>query len=174
MDDLATVRVLIVDDHEPTRRILSAMLLGAGIRRIKQAENGEDALALVRTWSPDVAFFDYHMGEMDGVGLTKAVRLMKHGADRFLPIIMMTAHSDEVRMRNARDAGVSEIIVKPATTSIVLDRLSRVIFKPRPFVETPDYFGPDRRRHADADDDGPRRRSTDAAAPIAEPDRLED
>ena len=58
----------------------------------------------------------------------------------------------------ARDAGVTELIVKPVTASAVISRLGAVIYHPRQFVRTDDYFGPCRRRKAMADYSGPERR----------------
>jgi two-component system chemotaxis response regulator CheY len=61
----------------------------------------------------------------------------------------------------ARDAGVTEFVVKPITAKAILDRIQAVIFGPRPFVKTDGYFGPDRRRANAAGYAGPFRRATD-------------
>ncbi len=53
-------------------------------------------------------------------------------------------------------------MVKPVTARAVLDRLNNVIFKPRPFIRTAEYFGPDRRRRQDPAFEGPWRREGDA------------
>jgi hypothetical protein len=59
---------------------------------------------------------------------------------------------------------VNEFLGKPVTAKSILQRLDMVIMKPRPFVSTPRYFGPDRRRKAQPDHDGPKRRASDAHA----------
>jgi DNA-binding response OmpR family regulator len=74
---------------------------------------------------------------------------------------MMTGHSEKSRVTEARDAGVTEFVVKPITAKAVFDRIQAVIMRPRPFVKTDDYFGPDRRRTNSANYKGQRRRSTD-------------
>ena len=76
---------------------------------------------------------------------------------------MMTGHSEKSRVYEARDAGVTEFVVKPITAKAIFDRIQAVIFRPRPFVKTADYFGPDRRRSGSAVYTGPLRRSTDHA-----------
>jgi two-component system, chemotaxis family, chemotaxis protein CheY len=75
---------------------------------------------------------------------------------------MMTGHSEKSRVTEARDAGVTEFVVKPITAKAIFDRLNAVIFKPRPFVKTEGYFGPDRRRTDARGFKGPYRRATDA------------
>src|ERR1700761_9036360 len=79
----------------------------------------------------------------------------------YLPIVMMTGHSEKSRVVEARDAGVTEFIAKPLTAKSVLERLQAVIYRPRPFVRTATYFGPDRRRRDDPAHVGPWRRAAD-------------
>jgi two-component system chemotaxis response regulator CheY len=77
---------------------------------------------------------------------------------------MMTGYADRDRVKQARDAGVSEFLVKPITAKGVLDRLAITAFRPRPFVKAQNYIGPDRRRVERADIGVPRRRAADARA----------
>ena len=77
---------------------------------------------------------------------------------------MMTGHSEKNRVMEARDAGVTEFVVKPITAKAVFDRIQAVIIRPRSFIKTEDYFGPDRRRTSSASYKGPKRRSTDQIA----------
>ena len=80
-------------------------------------------------------------------------------------------HSTMRRIAEARDAGVNEILAKPVTVRGVLSRISEVIENPRPFVRTPDYFGPERRRRADPNYTGKMRRAADRLRP---PTMIED
>jgi DNA-binding response OmpR family regulator len=64
----------------------------------------------------------------------------------------------------ARDAGVNEFVAKPVTARTLLDRIVATIYRPRAFVRTKDYFGPDRRRRADPDYAGPLRRAAELEA----------
>lgn len=74
---------------------------------------------------------------------------------------MMTGHSERSRVYEARDAGVTEFIVKPITAKAVLDRLNAVIMRPRPFIRSRDYVGPCRQRRDAPDYAGPFRRSSE-------------
>jgi DNA-binding response OmpR family regulator len=116
-----------------------------------------------------VAFVDFQMAPVDGVEFTQLVRNASDSPNPFLPVIMLTGHADRARVEEARDAGVTEFIVKPVTARAVLDRLNNVINRPRSFVRTDDYFGPDRRRRQDPAYDGPWRRKGDAAGAVGNP-----
>ena len=67
-------------------------------------------------------------------------------------------------MAEARDLGVTEMLAKPYSIDGVATRLLQVIDRPRQFVHTGDYFGPDRRRHQVAFSDRDRRKITETSA----------
>ncbi len=108
-----------------------------------------------------MAIVDFQMSPIDGVEFTRLVRNAADSPNPFLPIIMLTGHAAKARVEEARDAGVTEFVVKPVTARAVLDRINAVILRPRPFVRTGEYFGPDRRRRQDPEFKGPWRRKGD-------------
>ena len=158
---LSTMRVLLVDDNQHMRSIVSAVLAGVGVLQVRECWDGAEALDALRQWPADVAIVDYQMSPIDGVEFTKLVRNAADSPNPFLPIIMLTGHAERLRVMECRDAGVTEFVVKPVTARAVLDRLNNVIFKPRPFIRTAEYFGPCRRRRQDPAFEGPWRRSDD-------------
>jgi DNA-binding response OmpR family regulator len=109
----------------------------------------------------DIAFVDFKLGGLDGLDFCKRIRLDPRCPNRYLPIIMITAYSERKRVIEALNAGVDEFLVKPVRAIDVANRVNAVIERRRPFVETQDYFGPDRRRHADPRHKGPWRRADD-------------
>lgn len=151
------------------RAITTAVLQSAGIRKVREAADGAAALEVLREHSVDLVIVDFNMFPLDGVEFTRLVRNSPDSANPYLPIIMMTGHSGKERVYAARDAGVTEFLVKPITAKAVLDRIHSVIWKPRPFVKTEGYFGPDRRRVAPPGYRGPYRRAIDAAHEPADP-----
>ena len=163
MSALHSLQVLLVDDNQHMRAIVAAILKGAGIGRTYEVADGSEALRVLRERSIDLAIVDFNMFPLDGVEFTRLVRNSPDSANPYLPIIMMTGHSEKHRVYEARDAGVTEFVVKPITAKAVFDRIQAVIMRPRPFVKTDDYFGPDRRRTHSANYKGQRRRSTDVA-----------
>ncbi|RZJ02439.1 MAG: response regulator [Brevundimonas sp.] len=164
MSALQAIQVLIVDDNQHMRAITSAVLGSAGIRKVVEAIDGATALEMLKDHAIDLAIVDFNMSPLDGVEFTRLVRNSPDSANPYLPIIMMTGHSERSRVYEARDAGVTEFVVKPITAKAVLDRIQAVIWRPRPFVKTDAYFGPDRRRLSSPTYNGPKRRSTDQAS----------
>lgn len=160
MASLESLRILIADDNTHMRRIVAGILKGLGVKMIREAHDGAEALAILREWSADVAIVDFRMDPIDGVEFTRLVRNAADSKNPFLPIIMLTGYADRTRVFEARDAGVTEMVVKPVTPRALVSRLNAVIFAQRPFVKTEDYFGPDRRRATGAKYDGPERRQS--------------
>ncbi|CAN5355223.1 response regulator [soil metagenome] len=162
MSALQALSVLLVDDNQHMRAITSAILQSAGIRKIREVSDGAMALEALRDQAVDLAIVDFNMFPLDGVEFTRLVRNSPDSANPYLPIIMMTGHSEKHRVMEARDAGVTEFVVKPITAKAVFDRIQAVIIRPRAFVKTDGYFGPDRRRGGATNYRGPMRRATDA------------
>jgi CheY-like chemotaxis protein len=148
MDTLSDIKVLIVDDHEPMRDILTAMLKTAGADEIREAINGEEALEILAEFEADLVITDERMTPVSGVDLTRAIRAGVDGGNPYLPVIMVTGHAERPLLERARDAGVHEFLAKPVSASMLYARLQRVIENPPPFVRSDTYFGPDRRRRA--------------------------
>jgi len=168
MTSLAAVQILLIDDNPHMLTIASAVLRSAGIRKVLEAGDGATGLQMLREHPIDMVIVDYNMFPLNGVEFTRLVRNSPDSVNPYLPIIMMTGHSGKERAYAARDAGVTEFLVKPITAKAVLDRIQSVIWRPRPFVKTEGYFGPDRRRVTPPGYQGPFRRAIDAAIKPAE------
>lgn len=158
---LSALKVMVADDNVHLRAIVVSILSGIGINKVEECSDGETALKLLRNWGPDIAIVDYQMDPVDGVKFTQLVRNAPDSVNPELPIIMLTGYADKTRVCEARDAGVTELIVKPVTPRAVFDRVNAVIFRPRPFIRADGYFGPCRRRRQDPKFHGPWRRKTD-------------
>jgi DNA-binding response OmpR family regulator len=131
---------------------------------VHECRDGAQALDFVKREPVDIAIVDFHMEPVDGVQFTKLIRKGPDSPNPMLPIIMLTGSGEKTRVFEARDAGVTEFIVKPMTTRALYDRINAVVFRPRPFVRSAIYFGPCRRRRQDPAFTGPFRRSADAQA----------
>lgn len=158
---LSALRVLVADDNAHMRAIVVTILNGIGIAKVLECGDGAQALDSLKHHQIDIAIVDFHMTPVDGVEFTHLVRQSPDSNCPQLPIIMLTGYADRTRVCEARDAGVTEFIVKPVTARAVVDRINAVIFKPRPFIRADGYFGPCRRRRQDPKFFGPFRRSTD-------------
>jgi two-component system, chemotaxis family, chemotaxis protein CheY len=158
---LAALDLLIVDDNAQMRTIVGTVLAAAGVRKLHYAPDGRRGLEVLVKTPIDIVFVDYEMPVMNGLEFISAVRALATG-ERYVPVIMLTGHSDLKRITAARDRGVNEFLGKPVTAKSILTRLNTVIMHPRPFVSAPNFFGPERRRKAAPPDyGGPKRRSGD-------------
>jgi two-component system, chemotaxis family, chemotaxis protein CheY len=162
---LAALRLLVIDDNKQMRTIVGSVLLAAGARHIHYAPDGRSGLDVLAEQSIDVVYVDYEMPAMNGLDFISAVRRLTTSA-QYMPIIMLTGHSDRQRLDAARDRGVTEFLCKPVTARAILTRLDAVIMNPRPFVQSPDYFGPCRRRTRQGFHEGPLRRSSDTSGVV--------
>lgn len=156
--DFAKLRVLVIEDNQNMRRLVRTLLSGLGCREIHEAEDGAAGLEVFREYAPDIVVSDWVMPIMDGLDFTRAVRSPTLSANPYVPIIILSGYSERSRVVAARDAGVTEFIVKPISPKSLHNRLVAVVASPRPFVETKDFFGPDRRRTSAINYQGPERR----------------
>ncbi len=148
--------VLVVEDNSYLGAFLMQSLKAMGVGNIRYAEHGGEAIDVLRLMamdptkaglmSVDLIMSNWQMSPVDGMMLLRWVRRHKESPNRFIPFVMVTGYADQDKVGEARDMGVTEILAKPFSIDSVAQRLLQVIDKPRQFVHTPSYFGPDRRR----------------------------
>lgn len=161
-EPLSQLRMLIVDDNERMLAIVGAVLKAAGVRDLAFAADGAEALDILARDCFDCMYCDFEMPRMNGLDLVTRVRAPDSN-HCYLPIIMLTGYSDYAHLSLARDVGVTEFLRKPVAARDILMRLEAVILRPRAFVATPAYFGPDRRRSRQTAYMGERRRAGERA-----------
>lgn len=160
---MAALKVLVVDDNAAMRGIVRAVLSAFGCTHIKEAADAKSALATLSQDHTDVLILDWKMKPVDGLALVKRLRDPKKSPNPYIPILMLSAYSEAAKVRIARDAGVTEFLVKPFNSGALYARLAAIVNRPRPFVRTKAFFGPDRRR-MEATHEGPERREEDPIA----------
>lgn len=146
MADFSNVRALVIDDNAHMIQIVRSLLLGFGITRTYESRDAAEAFDIARQEAIDFIIVDYQMPILDGLEFTRMVRTAKDTRNSFIPIILLTAHTERSRIMAARDAGVTEVCAKPITAIQLWMKIAAVVNAPRPFVRAPNYFGPDRRR----------------------------
>lgn len=150
---------MIIDDSRNMRELLLTMLHGFGIGTVTQAGDGAEALLKLQDAKPDIVFVDWSMEHLDGASFVRTLRNDASNPMRHVPIIMITGHADLEHVTKARDAGINEFMVKPVSGRALAARLETLIHRPRPFVRTSHYYGPDRRRKTEAYEGDERRAS---------------
>ncbi len=156
--DFNRLRFLVIDDNAHMRRIIRTLLHGFGAREVYEAEDGAAGLDAFNHYQPDIILTDWAMPIFDGLELAQMIRQPGVNANPFVPIIMLTGHTEKTRVTAARDAGITEFLAKPISAKALYERLVNVIANPRPFIKTKTYFGPDRRRGVNSTYSGPERR----------------
>lgn len=140
------IRVLLVEDNAHMRKLLKALLEAVGVRDIVEAHDGGLAWMAMKKEPVDFALIDWEMYPVDGLELVRKIRTDPDSPNPFLPVIMVTAHTERSRVMKARDLGVTEFLAKPVSAQSLSQRIEELIERPRPYIRTREFFGPDRRR----------------------------
>lgn len=150
--------VLVAEDTMPLRKLLVSVLDTMGVGKIFTASDGADAYRIFTEQNPDIVITDWHMQPVSGMELVNNIRKNPKSPNKMVPIILMSGYTAMTRVAVARDEGATEFLVKPFTAQDLAMRIAYVITKPRDFVDSSDYFGPDRRRGRRKTYAGPERR----------------
>lgn len=139
---LADLSLLIVDDQADMLRLLRGILISFGITRIMDARDGEEALILLRHKHPTFVITDWEMEPMDGFTFVHHVRNRRNGADAQVPVVMMSANAEPVRIQAARKLGVAQFVLKPIVPNHLRQRMQWVLDNPIRYVEVGDQWLP--------------------------------
>ena len=159
--------ILVAEDTVPMNKLVKSILDTLGFGTVYQAHNGEQAYELFCKHRPDIVLTDWVMSPVDGIELTRLIRTDGQSPNRMVPIIMLTGYSAIHRVVVARNAGVTEFLVKPLSAQALHQRVLNVIAHPRSFIRTQTFFGPDRRRTKAVEYNGLERRKGEGGEMIA-------
>lgn len=155
---LAPLHVLIVEDDPLMTKLLRDVLHALGFRDIHKVTDGKQALDYLKTNTVDLVLCDWLMQNMDGITFTRQIRADSLSPNRFVPILMLTGKADRKSVEKARDAGVTEYLVKPFSLHDLCGHIREAIEHPRNFIVATHYKGPDRRRRDVGAPEGKERR----------------
>jgi two-component system, chemotaxis family, chemotaxis protein CheY len=120
-----TTNVLIVDDYKTMLRIIRNLLKQLEFDNVEEATDGQEALAKLRAGQFGLVISDWNMAPMTGLDLLKEVRADARLRD--IPFIMITAESKTENVVAAKQAGVSNYIVKPFNAETLRDKIEKVM-----------------------------------------------
>ena len=146
--NLELLKVLIVDDSQFMRRLLEEIVDALGIRNHRSVSTVALAYNKLSHFPADLIITDMHMEPQSGFELIREIRKGSEGSNKFVPIIMLSGHTEPHRIVNARDIGATEFLAKPISAKSLYSRIISIIENERQFVRSKDFFGPDRRRRA--------------------------
>lgn len=121
--------VLIVEDEAAQREVLAYNLEAEGFR-ITRAENGEEALLCVAEDAPDVMVLDWMMPNLSGIEVCRQMKIRTE--TRGIPIIMLSARSEEVDKVRGLETGADDYVVKPYSVSELMARVRAQLRRVRP------------------------------------------
>jgi two-component system cell cycle response regulator len=119
-----TARILVVDDVLPNLRLLEAKLR-AEFYEVETAASGPDALAKAQAWAPDVILLDVMMPDMDGFDVCR--RLKADPATAHLPVVMVTALTEQPERVRGLEAGADDFLSKPVDDAALFARLRALL-----------------------------------------------
>ena len=153
--------VLVVDPSQHMASLVGQMLRHLKVRRVDEVVDADAAALLLQSHRYGTIMMNDVLTPSDGISLVRGLRQASEGLNRDTPVIMISASPDLTRIEEARDAGVTEFLQKPLCANDLYLRLLEVIERPRRFVRSGRYFGPDRRRHLKGQFKGLDRRGPD-------------
>ena len=119
------MKILAVDDSATMRRIIKNQLKQSGFDQVDEAENGREALNLLKGGGYDLLITDWNMPEMCGLDLVREVR--KTDMIKAIPILMITTVSGKEDIVTALKAGVNNYVVKPFDAGTLRTKITQLV-----------------------------------------------
>lgn len=155
---LDLLNILVVEDSRSMRQLIVEVLRELGVGKVMHTGDGISAQKMLDPSSAlsradydqlvnfDMVIADWMMENGNGIELLRWLRAHKTDTLRYMPFIMLTGYSDQKRIIEARDAGMTEFLAKPISVNSLTSHILTVIDRPRKFIVTKNFTGPDRRR----------------------------
>ncbi|HQU67572.1 MAG TPA: phosphate regulon transcriptional regulator PhoB [Albidovulum sp.] len=121
--------VLVVEDEPAQREVLAYNLAAEGFR-VQQADNGEEALLIVAEGAPDLIVLDWMLPSVSGIEVCR--RLKSRADTKNVPIIMLSARSEETDLVRGLETGADDYIVKPYSVAELMARVRTQLRRSRP------------------------------------------
>jgi two-component system, chemotaxis family, chemotaxis protein CheY len=118
-----SLSVLIVDDSEHVRALLTMLIKKEGITQVHQVTDGEAAIASYKQLKPSLVFLDNMLPKLSGMEVLKQIRLF----DPLAKVIMISAISNPEVILDAKQNGASYYIIKPYSSQKVIEVLRKLL-----------------------------------------------
>lgn len=160
--NLERASILLMDNHWGVE-LLTRVFMGFGARQLHRAVSVAEASALLAKLQVDLIVSEVVIEGEDVYEFVRTVRLgSEREPNRFVPVILLSAHTAAQKVAQARDSGVNFFVAKPISPKVIMDRVLWVANGKRQCLETDTYAGPDRRFRDDSPPPGvPGRRRHD-------------
>jgi CheY-like chemotaxis protein len=160
---------LVVDGDNYALTLVGRILNSFGISNQTIVRTGQAAQVLFDEEKRfDMVLCEAVLSDMLGAQLVEWIRRKSDPAVKFVPIVVLTGHTQIENILAARDSGANGVVKKPIAPGSLFDRLAWAAKGARPFVETDSYIGPDRRFKNMGPPNGVGRRATDLSATVGQ------
>lgn len=169
--------VVIAAKTHGMAQLIRMSLRGMGVRAVHIVQTPKQTVEVFQTSHPDVLITVVENAENDeGLSLIRFIRRWDKSPNPRIPIVAASQRAELAVVSAVINNGGNEFVVLPASADQLMKKVLNAVQSNRPFVETPDYVGPERRRRVDPNYAGPERRlavaepassetATDDAAP---------
>jgi two-component system chemotaxis response regulator CheY len=123
--DLASLKILVIDDQEFVRTIVKKMLSQLGVGTVLEAHDGNSGLEAVTREAPDLVICDIQMRPVDGFGFVRQLRSTPSVSRT--PVIMLTAHTDAGTVTRAKELDIGAFLAKPVLPPALKDKIVKVL-----------------------------------------------
>lgn len=152
--DLSSLRVMVFEENPFMAELMAAMLREFRVNFVATTTRMDEAMEKLEQfnmYSPprshiDILISDWVAPDAKGLELLKWSRIHAVESIRYLPILFCTSYASRKAVYRVRDYGANEVLVKPVSALKLAHRLTYIIDRPRPFVRSRHFIGPDRRR----------------------------
>lgn len=160
--NLERASILLMDNGWGVE-LLTRIFVGFGARRLHRCRTVTEAQEILTKSPIDLIVTEALIEDTDIYDFVRDLRQRKENeANRFVPVILLSAHTASTKVAEARDCGANFFVAKPLSPKVMMDRVLWVANGKRQYLETDTYAGPDRRFRDDPPPNGvPGRRRTD-------------
>ena len=126
---MAKEKILIVEDEEDIQELIRYNLEKEGFQNLRFADSGEQALETLKSFSPDIILLDLMLPGIDGLTVCRHLKSVQDTAA--IPIIMLTAKSEETDIIIGLEMGADDYIAKPFSNKVLVARIKSVLRRSR-------------------------------------------
>ena len=127
---MAKEKILVVEDEEAIQELIRYNLNKEGFDRVRLCDSGEEALAQAQEFAPDLILLDLMLPGMDGLSVCR--RLRRDARTASIPVIMLTAKSEESDIVTGLEVGADDYLTKPFSPKVLVARIKSVLRRANP------------------------------------------
>lgn len=162
--NLEKASILLLDANATGLSILAQIFSGFGARKLHKCTSVEEARILLRDNEIDLIVLSDDLDGQPAYEFVHWLRRLDNNVNSFASTILVSGHTRRSIVQRTRDCGANFLVAKPLSPQVMLERVVWVSKEKRPFLETSDYAGPDRRFHEPTESENLGRRRGDKSA----------